>query len=77
MTATRKPKPPTEANLKRDLATATRLSKAARERSEEADAERDRVIRDAIAAKIPRADIIAITGLSPARIEQIKRGKRL
>lgn len=39
--------------------------------------ERDRLIRDAIRAKIPRREIIELTKISSARVEQIKRGKRL
>jgi hypothetical protein len=39
--------------------------------------ERDRVIRDAIQAKVPRARIVEITSLSPQRIDQIRRGSRI
>jgi hypothetical protein len=62
--------------IKRDLSTAMRRCKTADARAAEAAAERDRAIRDAIEAKIPRSDIIALTGLSSARVEQIKRRAR-
>lgn len=44
---------------------------------EQATTERDEVIRDLIAAKTPRARIVEITGLSPQRIDQIRRSARL
>jgi hypothetical protein len=64
-------------DIERDLAAVTRRYKARDKAREEAAAERDRVIRDAIEARIPRARIVEITELSPQRIDQIRRNSRL
>lgn len=73
MTATREP---STAAIERDLRSATRRSKLAHQRADEADAERDRVIRDARALKLPRARIAELTDLSVQRIDQVNVGKR-
>lgn len=38
---------------------------------------RDDAIREALAAGVPRARVVEITGLSKQRIDQIRRGTRL
>lgn len=66
--------------MRRVSAVERELSSVAQEiREHEAAADRlkpkrDRLIRRAIEAKIPRSRIIALTELSSARIEQIRRG---
>jgi hypothetical protein len=73
MAATR----PSEADIVRDLAAVSRRKARTKAQDDAAAEERDRVIRDAIAAKIPRARIVQLTGLSPQRVDQIRRGARL
>jgi hypothetical protein len=73
MTATREP---STAAIERDLRTAARRSKIARERADKADEQRDRVIRDALALKVPRARIAELTDLSVPRVDQIRASKR-
>ncbi len=72
-------RPPTDerlhASIERDLATVVRRCKAADAKADEAAAERDRVIVDALDAKLGRARVIAATGLSPARIDQIRAAR--
>jgi hypothetical protein len=65
------------ASIERDLATAVRRCKAADAKADEAAAQRDQVIRDAIAAGLPRHRMITITELSAARLDQIRRRARL
>jgi hypothetical protein len=43
----------------------------------EIDSDRDRLIREAIDAKLPRHRIVALTELSAQRIDQIRRRARL
>jgi len=64
-------------DIERELQAVTRRHNARAKALDQATAERDRVIRDALDAKLPRARVIAITELSPARIEQIRRADRL
>jgi hypothetical protein len=61
----------------RDLIAAVRRSKAREAAFIEAVAERDRLIRAALAAKVPYARLVEITGLSRPRIIQIRRGARI
>jgi hypothetical protein len=61
----------------RDLIAAMRRSKAREVAFHEAVAERDRLIRAALAAKVPYARIVEITGLSRVRLTQIRRGARI
>jgi hypothetical protein len=61
----------------RDLIAATRRCKAREAAFLEAVAERDRLIRAALHAKVPYARIMEITGLSRIRISQIRRGARI
>lgn len=68
---------PTIAALERDVSTAVRRSRAAHARADEADAERDRVIRDAHGAGITPTRLAELTGLSTKRIDQIRRSARL
>ncbi|MGP0047853.1 MAG: hypothetical protein ACLPZR_03250 [Solirubrobacteraceae bacterium] len=64
--------------LERDLQAATKRSEDARAKAEAADAQRDRVIRDAIASKLlPYARIVELTGLSEPRLYQIRRRARI
>jgi hypothetical protein len=65
------------ASIERDLAGAIRRCKTADARADEAAAHRDRIIVHALDAKLSRARIVAVTGLSAARIDQIRRGARL
>jgi hypothetical protein len=67
---------PTAEQIERDLAAATRRHARSVTAAEEAALERDELVRAAIAAKVPRSRIISVTGLSPARVEQIKRHTR-
>lgn len=64
-------KPSDSARILRRVAGAALRSKEHKERQAALDAERDEAIREAIAAKVPRAEIVAATRLSPARIDQI------
>lgn len=66
----------TEASIERDLAAVTRKHRERTEDLAEATAQRDRVIRDALAAKLPRPRIAELTGLSTQRIDQIHKGTR-
>jgi hypothetical protein len=92
MTATRRrakaaePEPPSStdvqaqrklSNIERDLSTVARRKARTQAADDAAATERDRVIRDAIEAGIPRARIVELTDLSAARIDQIRRGARL
>jgi hypothetical protein len=74
MAATRAP---SQATVMRGLQTVMRRWETRAKALEDATAERDQAIRDAIEAKIPRAQIVRATGLSPQRIDQIRRGARL
>jgi hypothetical protein len=73
-------KPPQDArlhaSLERDLATVMRRCKAADAKADEAAAQRDRVIVDALDAKLSRARVSAVTGLSAARLDQIRQAAR-
>jgi hypothetical protein len=69
--------PPDVAKLERDLVTVARRKARTEAADADAERERDRVIRDAIEAKIPRARIGDLVGLSVQRIDQIRRGARL
>jgi hypothetical protein len=64
--------PRRHASLERDLATVMRRCKAADAKADEAAAQRDRVIVNALDAKLSRARISAVTGLSASRIDQIR-----
>lgn len=92
MTATRRrakasePEPPSQtdaqaqrklSNIERDLATVARRKARTQAADDAAAVQRDRVIRDAIEAGIPRARIVELTDLSAARIDQIRRGARV
>ena len=66
-----------QASIERDLITVARRSLRLKRQLSDVDEHRDRVIRDAIKAKIPRARIVEITELSPQRIDQIRRGSRV
>lgn len=68
---------PTIEALERDIATAVSRSRAAHAKADEADQERDRVIRDAHFAGITPTRLAELTGLSKQRIDQIRRGARL
>jgi hypothetical protein len=59
-----------------DLRKAQRAYDAIAERYEAARRERDRVLVAELAAGTKQADIMAATGLSRARLAQIKRGTR-
>lgn len=80
MARNRPTKPPQDARLhasiERDLATVVRRCKAADAKADAAAAERDRVIVDALNAKLPRARLVAVTGLSAARLDQIRQAAR-
>jgi hypothetical protein len=65
----------THASVERDLAAVVRRCRAADARADDAAAQRDRVIVDALDAKLPVARIVAVTGLSAARIHQIRRAR--
>lgn len=65
------------ADLERDLTAVMRRCKRTEEAHEQNLSERDRIIRDAYEARVPRAKIVEITGLSPQRIDQIRRGSRI
>jgi hypothetical protein len=79
--ATSPAKPPPAARVgaftERDLITATRRFKAREAAFQEAVAERDRLIRAALGAKVPYSRIMGITGLSRPRISQVRRGARI
>lgn len=66
----------TRAKLERDLQNVSRRSRGARALADEADAQRDRVIRDAHAAGMTPTEISAQVELSTNRIDQIRRGTR-
>lgn len=68
---------PSVPSIERKLQAARRRKARTEQLDAEAAAERDEVIRSAIAAKIPRARIVELVGLSPQRIDQIRRGARL
>jgi hypothetical protein len=68
---------PSEASIVRELTAVSRRKARTKAQDDAAAEERDRLIRDAIQVKIPRARIVEITGLSPQRIDQIRRGARL
>lgn len=59
-----------------DLRKAQRAYDAIHERDEAARRERDRVLVAELAAGMKQAEIMAVTGLSRARLAQIKRGTR-
>jgi hypothetical protein len=61
----------------RELIAAARRLKSREAAFTEAVAERDRLIRAALIAKVPYARIMEITGLSRPRISQIRRGARI
>lgn len=65
------------AQIEHDLALAVRRSKTARARADQADGDRDEMIRVAHAAGIGLTRLTEITGLSKQRIDQIRRGARL
>jgi hypothetical protein len=73
MAATRQP----VEGVERELAAVMRRYNARAAAFEQATADRDKAIREAIAARMPRARIIEMTQLSPQRIDQIRRGARL
>jgi hypothetical protein len=74
MAATRQP---THANIERDLATVAKRKARTKAADDAAAVERDRIIRDALAAGIQRARIVELTDLSPQRVDQIRRGSRI
>jgi hypothetical protein len=81
-TSTRaKPVKPAEpavvAKFGRDLKAVTRRVDAREKAAAEANADRDRVIRDAHAAGVTPSQIASFTGLTPQRIDQIRRSARL
>jgi acetyl-CoA acetyltransferase len=65
------------ADIERALVAVMRRYNARAKALDEATAERDRVIRDAMEAKMPRERITAITGLSRQRMDQIRNGAPL
>lgn len=67
------PSPDVVARFERDLKTVMRRAKARHDAADEADVERDRVIRDAHAAGLGPTHIAEVTGLSNKRIEQISK----
>ena len=68
---------PGVADPERDLIAAMRRLKTREAAFHAATAERDQLIRAALDARVPHARIIAITELSPSRIDQIRRGERV
>ncbi|MGD0387272.1 MAG: hypothetical protein ABSB73_14205 [Solirubrobacteraceae bacterium] len=64
------------ARLERDLAAMVRRCNAREGALNDALEDRDLVIREMIAARVPRARIVEITGLSLQRIDQIRRRTR-
>lgn len=62
--------------IERKLAAVARRHGRAQATVEETAGERDDLIRAALAAGIKRSRIIALTDLSPARVEQIRRRTR-
>ncbi len=68
---------PSAEAVERDLTALMRRRKRHTDALAEIDPERDRLIREAIAAKLPRHRIVALTELSTQRIDQIRRGARL
>lgn len=66
-----------QASIERDLITVARRSLRLKRQLADVDEDRDRLIRDAIDADIPRARIVEITKLSPQRVDQIRRRARL
>ena len=60
------------ADIERDLLTVMKRYNARAKALDEATIERDRVIRDAMEAKMPRERITEITGLSRQRMDQIR-----
>jgi hypothetical protein len=73
MTSTRQPSAET---IERELASVMRRRKRHATALKEIDLDRDRLIREAIEAKLPRHRIVAVTELSTQRIDQIRRGTR-
>lgn len=65
-----------QAEIMGELATVTRRHGRAQATVEETAKRRDDLIRAALAAGVRRSQIIALTDLSPARIEQIRRRTR-
>lgn len=65
-----------ESAIERDLKAAMRRFRDREAQFEEATVQRDRLIRDAMAAGVTRPRIAEITGLSVPRLEQIRKGTR-
>lgn len=59
--------------IERDLAAVARRQKRAQAVVDESAKQRDELIHAALAAGIKRSRIIGLTGLSSARVEQIRR----
>jgi hypothetical protein len=64
---------PSIETLERDLETTNRRSEEAHRLADEADAHRDRVLRDAHAAGITTPRIAELTGLKAKQINQVHR----
>lgn len=63
--------------IERELTAVIRRLEREAGRVDRTVAERDELIREAIAVKLPRTRLREITGLSKQRLDQIRRGARL
>lgn len=64
-------------DIEQELATVARKHARHRRAAEEIEPERDELIRKALQADVPRRRIVEITGLSPQRVDQIRRNSRI
>jgi len=64
-------------DIEQELAVLSRKHARHVKAAREIEPERDALIRRALADQVPRRRVVEITGLSPQRVDQIRRSSRI